>query len=461
MRKVARTISGVAPVAVITRPLNSCPYSCIYCPVETMNAPKSYTEKSPQVLRAQLANWNPFQQVQIRLKTFEMMGHPIDKIELLVMGGTFSSYPTDYQYEFIKGCYDGLNGFISDSLESAKKNNEKAKNRCVGLCIENRPDWCTEKIIDRLLGFGCTRTELGVQLLDDEIYKTTKRGHSIEDVVKGTQNLKDSCFKVGYHMMLGLPGSSPEKDIENLKLIFNDQRFRPDQLKIYPTFVVQGTELERMYSNGEYEPYDAEQIINLLIKIKQIVPEYTRIMKIMRDIPADYIVSSCKNSHLRDEVQRRVKELGLKCQCIRCREVGHKLLKGKQVNENKVEICRLDYDASNGKEIFLSFEDMENDILIGLLRLRIPFKPFRHEINSQTALVREIHTYGPQVPVGMKANSELQHKGYGKILLEEAERIAKEEFGMTKMIIISGVGAREYFYKFGYRIDNNYVSKQL
>ncbi len=460
MRKIARTISGVAPLTVITRPLNSCPYSCIYCPLETKNTPKSYTEKSPQVLRAQQVNWDPFQQIQVRVKAFEAMGHSTDKIELLVMGGTFSSYPPTYQYEFIKGCYDGMNGFVSPDLESAKKNNETAKNRCVGLCIENRPDWCTPKIIDRLLEFGCTRVELGVQLLDDKTYEITKRGHTIEDVVKGTQNLRDSSFKIGYHMMLGLPGSSPEKDLENFKLLFNDSRFRPDQLKIYPTFVVQGTELETLYKNGEYQPYDAEQIIELLIKIKQVIPRYTRIMKIMRDIPAEYIASSCKNSHLRDEVHKRMKEAGLKCQCIRCREAGHSLLKGKKINENRVELCRLDYEASNGKEIFLSLEDMENDILISLLRLRIPFKPFRPEINERTALIREIHTYGPAVPIGAKPDFELQHKGYGKMLLNEAERIAKE-LGMEKIVIISGVGAKPYFYKLEYKEDGSFVSKTL
>lgn len=403
-----------------------------------------------------MANWNPFQQIQIRLKTFQMMGHSTDKVELLVMGGTFANYPRDYQYEFIKGCYDGLNGFVSDSLESAKKNNENAKNRCVGLCIENRPDLCAENEINKFLEFGCTRLELGVQMLDDKIYEITKRGHKIEDVVNATQRLRDSCFKVGYHMMLGLPGSSPEKDFENLKLVFNDQRFRPDQIKIYPTFVIQGTELEKMYRNGEYQPYSKEQIIDLIIKIKQIIPKYVRIMKIMRDIPADFIVSSCKNSHLRNEVQERMKELNLKCNCIRCREAGRATRK-----PEKIELCRIDYEASEGKEIFLSFEDKENNVLIALLRLRIPHNPFREEINENTALVRELHTYGSQVPIGENSKEEWQHKGYGKLLLEEAERIAKEEFGMKKMIIISGIGVRQYFYKFGYRIDNNYVSKQI
>jgi len=460
MRKQTRTISGVAPVTVITRPLNSCTYSCIYCPVETNKAPKSYTEKSPQVLRALNVGYDPFKQIQVRLKTFQTMGHSTDKVELLVMGGTFAGYPVDYQYKFIKGCYDGLNGFVNDSLENSKKFNETAKNRCVALCIENRPDWCTEKIINRFLEFGCTRVELGVQLLDDEVYRITKRGHTVEDVVKATQILRDSGFKVGYHIMLGLPGSNPEKDYESFKTLFFDNRFRPDQLKIYPTFVVKGTELEDLYKSGEYSPYNTEQIIDLVIKLKQLVPRYTRIMKIMRDIPADYIISSCKNSHLRNEIQQKMKEMNLECKCIRCREVGRALRKGKEINPDKIELCRIDYDASNGKEIFLSYEDVENDILIGMLRLRFPSKPFREEITNETALIREIHTYGQELPLGYKPKIEWQHRGYGKLLIEEAEKIAKEN-GFDKIIVMAGVGVREYFYKLGYRLDRDYVSKQL
>ncbi|HLC51037.1 MAG TPA: tRNA uridine(34) 5-carboxymethylaminomethyl modification radical SAM/GNAT enzyme Elp3 [archaeon] len=461
IRKFNRTISGVAPVTVITRPQDSCRYGCIYCPVETKNAPKSYTDKSPQVLRALHAGYDPAKQIEIRLKTFEMMGHSTDKVELLVMGGTFAGYPQDYQNEFIKGCYDGLNGFPAPSLEEAKKINETAKNRMVAMCIENRPDLCTEKVVSKLLDFGATRIELGVQNLDDDIYRITKRGHTVEDVTRGVQNLRDAGFKVGFHMMLGLPGSTPARDLDNFKALFADPRFKPDQLKIYPTFVVEGTELEKLYKRGEYHPYDKETMIELMIKIKQLIPRYTRVMKIMRDIPADFIVSSCKNSHLRDEIQLRMRNRNLRCDCIRCREVGHVIRKGGPFNPSKIELRRIDYDASDGKEIFLSFEDMQNSVLVGLLRLRIPGKPFRPEITPSAALIREIHVYGTEVPLGTSTN-DWQHRGYGTLLMREAERIAKEEFGKDKMVIISGVGVKRYFIeKFGYNYDGPYVSKQL
>lgn len=457
MKKVIRTISGITPLAVMLKPY-PCPHGkCIYCPSQT-NVPESYTKTSPVVLRAVDCDWDPFRQVKARLKIFSLMGHITDKIELIIMGGTFSGYPEDYQEEFIKGCFDGLNNYVSKNLEEAKKMNEIAKNRCVAMCIETRPDYCKENHINNFLKFGSTRIEIGVQALDNEIYKRINRGHNLDDVINSTKLLKNSCYKVGYHMMLGLPGSNPEKDLETFKTIFSDERFQPDNIKIYPTFVVKGTELENLYTNRNYKTYNTEEIINLLIEIKKIVPPYVRIMRVMRDIPAEHIVSDCVYSHLRSSVKSKMKELGLTCNCIRCREVGHVIHDGKEVIE-KVKLKRINYDASDGKEIFLSFES--GNILIGLLRLRIPDKSFRPEINNKTALVREIHVYGPQVPIDSEPKTEWQHRGYGKKLLEEAERIAREEFDCNKMIIISGVGVREYFYKFGYKSDGPYVSKLL
>ena len=459
MKKVVRTISGITPLAVMLKPWK-CPGNCIYCPNDS-TVPKSYTPTSPVVLRAIDCDYDPKKQVEARLKIMKLMGHITNKIELIVMGGTFSFYPLDYQRDFIKGCFDGMIGWVSKTLEKAQKMNEIFEHRCIGMCLETRPDYCKKEHVHNFLEYGGTRVEIGVQTLDDKIYELTKRGHTVQDVIDSTQLLKDSCFKVGYHMMLGLPGSDPDKDIENFKMIFSDQRFQPDHLKIYPTFVIKGTELEKMYYDKKYEPYSTEEIVEIITKIKKFVPDHVRVMRVMRDLPAQYIVSECIYSHLRDEIQKRMKESGLKCRCIRCREAGHAMRRGVEIKTEDIKMKRKDYDASNGREIFLSFEDEKNDVLVSLIRLRIPYKPFRLEIGERTGLIREIHTYGPQVPINDMPKQEWQHRGYGKLLLEEAEKIAKEEFDCHKMIIISGVGVRPYFYKFGYKLDGPFVSKEI
>ncbi len=462
VRKKVRTISGVTIVSVMTKPL-PCVGKCIYCP-SAPDTPKSYLPKSPVVLRAIRCNYDPFLQVQGRLRVLNELGHGTDKVELIVMGGTFLSAHRAYQDGFIKSCYDALNDSTSKSLEEAKKKNEKASHRCVGLCIETRPDWSKQNHINTMLDFGATRTELGVQTIDDKSYGITKRGHTIKDVIEATKLLKDSCFKVHYHAMVNLPGSTISSDLKNFKKIFDDEAFRPDGIKIYPCLVIRGTELEEMTRRGEHKPYELDELIELIVRMKQLVPRYTRITRIMRDIPSEYIVSSVKQTHLRDMIHERAGEPGAKCECIRCREVGYKLLRGGKINDRAISLNRFDYDASGGKEIFLSFDDTDNDALIGLLRLRIPSNPFRPEITKSTALVREIHVYGLEKSLsgnGAQFIKSYQHKGYGKKLLEEAERIAKEEFGADKVVVISGVGAREYFRKFGYRSNGPYMTKKL
>jgi len=274
MKKLTRTISGVTPVAVMTQPLKcvmtqplKCPGQCIYCPTYVAT-PQSYTPESPAVLRARKCDYDAKKQVKLRLKILSEMGHPTDKIELIVMGGTFLAYPKEYQYQFIKQCFDALNGEESATLEEAKRLNETANHRCTGLCIETRPDWCGQKEIDRMLEFGTTRVELGVQMLDDEIYRLVRRGHKVEDVVNATTLLREYGFKVHYHWMPGLPGSTPEEDLELSLRLFSDDRFKPDGLKLYPTMVVEGTELERWYQDGRYQPYENDTMINLMVAIK-------------------------------------------------------------------------------------------------------------------------------------------------------------------------------------------------
>jgi len=435
----------------MTLPLK-CPGKCVYCP--TYQAiPQSYTPGSPAVLRAKNCNFDAKKQIKTRLGVLSEMGHPTDKVELIVMGGTFTAYPGDYQYQFIKECFDALNGEESADLEEAKRLNQTAKHRCTGLCIETRPDWCGQEEIDRMLKFGATRVELGVQTLDDEIYRLIRRGHNVEDVVKATTLLREQGFKVHYHWMPGLPGSTPEKDLELSKLLFNDPRFKPDGLKLYPTMVVQGTELERWYQENRYHPYDTKTLVDLMINIKSIVPKYVRISRVLRDIPARFITAGCKDS-LRGVIKQRMRQRGIECKCIRCREYGHRAQDGWEIGEPYM--VRMDYEASGGKEIFLSFED-EAETLFGLLRMRIQPKP---AVNS--AVIRELHVYGPEVPLSEQKEGAAQHKGLGKTLLQEAEQIAREEFKAKRMVILSGVGAREYYRTdFGYSLQGDYMVKEL
>ena len=459
MRKFARTISGVTPVAVMTLPME-CPGQCLYCPTYP-GAPQSYTPESPAVLRAKKCDYDARQQVKLRLRILSEMGHPTDKVELIVMGGTFLAYPKDYQYQFIKDCYDALNGVESPTLEEAKRLNETAKHRCTGLCIETRPDWCQQEEIDRMLEFGTTRVELGVQTLDDEVYRLVRRGHKVEDVVKATTLLREHGFKVYYHWMPGLPGSTPEEDLELSRKLFADDSFRPDGLKLYPTMVVEGTELERWYQEGRYQPYDVNTMVNLLAEIKTIVPRYVRISRVLRDIPAKFILAGCRDS-LRGMIKQRMRQEGVECKCIRCREYGHRLQDGREIGEP--HLVRIDYEASGGREVFLSFED-ENETLFGLLRMRVQTKPIpalSQELDGNLALIRELHVFGPEVPLSEQKSEAAQHKGLGKALLQEAERIAAEEFHVQQMVVLSGTGAREYYrIEFGYSSAGAYMVKQL
>ena len=459
MKKTTRTISGVTPVAVMTLPME-CPGQCIYCPTYTA-IPKSYTPESPAVLRARRNDFDAKSQIKTRLNALSDMGHPTDKIELIVMGGTFLAYPSDYQYQFIKNCYDALNGEESATLEEAKRLNEMAGHRCVGLCIETRPDWCGQEEVSRMLDFGTTRVELGVQTLDDEIYYLTKRGHKVEDVVKATSLLKNHGFKVHYHWMPGLPGSTPEEDLERTELMFSDGCFKPDGLKIYPTMVVTGTELERWYRDGRYRPYDDNTMINLMVDIKSVVPKYVRISRVVRDIPPKFIVAGLRNSP-RDVIKQRMMQQNTECRCIRCREYGHRVRDGWQIGEPR--LTRLDYEASDGREIFLSFED-DHETLLGLLRLRIqpgPIPGLAQNGKGNSAIVRELHVYGPDVSLNRRHSVAAQHKGLGKALLQEAERITRDEFQVPRMAVLSGIGAREYYRnELGYHSEDNYMVKNL
>ncbi len=460
-----------------------CPGKCVYCP-ESFGAPKSYTIESPAVLRALKCNFEPGRQVEFRLKTLADMGHAEDKVELIIMGGTFLAYPQGYQYQFVKACYDALNGFIAADLEEAKKLNEIAEHRCVGLCIETRPDWCGEEEISRMLEFGITRVEIGVQTLDDDIHCLTRRGHGVAEVISATRLLRDYGFKVYYHWMPGLPGSTPEHDLELSQRLFDDERFRPDGLKLYPTLVVAGSELENWYRDRRYRPYEDAEMIDLLVDIKTLIPKYVRVPRLMRDIPGKFIIAGCKDLALRGIIRKRMNEMGIHCKCIRCREYGHRLRDGWPIGEPW--LTRVDYETYGGREIFLSYED-ENETSFGLLRMRINKSvqktyvgetlvvsqssgggkslPCNYGLqaasNTDSALVRELHIFGPEVPLGKKREQAAQHRGLGGKLLREAERIAREEFYVGEIGVLSGVGAREYYRLRGYHLEGVYMVKGL
>ena len=399
-------------------------------------------------------HYDAYKQVRSRLEMFEGMGHPTSKIELIFIGGTFLAYPKDYQEKFVKECYDGLNGFESNDLESAKKANETASHRCVALCIETRPDWALPEHIDSALRFGATRIELGVQMPDDEIYKKIARGHTVRHVIEATRFLKDSGFKVGYHIMTGLPGSSPEKDLKLFQMVFENPDFRPDQLKIYPCQVMEGTPLAELWKKGKYSAYEEPVLIELLAKMKQIIPPYCRIMRMMRQFHPENVLAGNYKSDLREDAKAWLTSRGLKCSCIRCREVGFQ-----HAGIDKAQkIETIEYEASGGKEYFIQAVNSQG-VLFGLCRARIPLNPFRPEITKDTLLIRELHVYGKETNVSEEGFS-VQHKGLGKQLLQTAEEIALKN-SCKKIVIISGVGVREYYCKLGYELEGEYMVKKL
>ncbi len=439
-RKIVRTISGVTIVAVMTKPW-PCPQKnpCAYCPGgPPYGVPQSYTGHEPATMRGLQSDFDPYQQVRNRIEQLKAIGHLVDKVELVIMGGTFPGMPSDYQEHFVKECLDAIAEKKTRSLKKAKKLAETSKIRNVGITVETRPDWAREKHVDQMLSMGTTRVELGVQNVYNDIYELVERGHRVEDVAQATRILKDAGLKVAYHLMPGLPGSSFERDLEGFNKIFTDSQFKPDMIKIYPCLVLKGTKTYDWWRRGEYQPYTTEEAAQLILEVKKTVPPWIRIMRIQRDIPAFLIEAGVNKSNLRQLVLRRLKEEGVRCRCIRCREAGHRWLKDKvRPNPNSIEIRTAKEKASDGDDVFISAEDPANDVLVGYLRLRIPSrKAHRSEIVSETtAIVRELHVYGPLVPVGKHLAGAWQHEGYGGILLSEAERVSIEDYARKKLLL--------------------------
>jgi len=464
--KVTRTISGVTIVAAMTKPY-ACPQPepCAYCPGgPSIGTPQSYTGYEPAAMRGLQNKFNPHLQVTSRIRQLQAIGHSVDKVELIIMGGTFPASPLKYQRWFVKRCLDAMTDKKSASLAEAKKNAETSKTRNVGITVETRPDWAKEKHVNRMLDMGVTRVEMGVQNPDDAIYRLVGRKHTVDDVTEATRIMKDAGLKIVYHLMPGLPGSSPQKDLEAFKRIFADSVFKPDMIKIYPCLVLKNTKIYRTYARGKYEPYSTEQAANLTVEVKKTVPSWARIMRIQRDIPAPLIVAGVKHSNLRQLVQQKLETQNIRCRCIRCREVGHRTqIANLRLDPGRVKILTTSYPASEGMEIFISTEEPENDVLIGYLRLRIPSeKASRPEIKAAPcSVVRELHVYGSLVPVGMHMSRAWQHKGYGEALLAEAERITREDYNLKKILVISALGTKQYYRRFGYDYDGVYMSKSL
>lgn len=462
--KKVRSISGVNIVAVMTAPYK-CPHGkCAYCPSEP-GVPESYTGHEPSSMRGLQYDFDPYLQVLNRIRQLKEIGHLVSKVELIIQGGTFPATPVSYQKSFIKGCLEAIIGEKTESLEEAKKKAEESNIRNVGLTIETRPDWCKQNHIDLMLELGATRVELGVQTLYDDVYKLVERGHTVQDVIDAFRAAKDSGLKIVAHMMPGLPGCDFKRDLKAFQILFEDSNFKPDMLKIYPCLVLRNTKLYEWWKEGKYKPYSTEEALDLIAKIKaNIIPKWVRIMRIQRDIPANLIVAGVKKGNLRELVQEKLKQQGLKCNCIRCREIGHKILKEnvKPKFEN-FKINVEEYEASEGIEIFISIDEPNTDALIGYLRLRIPSKKAeRPEITSETtSIVRELKICGPVVPLGEHFEEAYQHKGLGAELLSEAEKISLEKFDCTKILVLSGLGVKPYYKRLGYYPEGPYMAKKL
>jgi elongator complex protein 3 len=444
-----RTLSGVAPVAVLTKSIG-CPGQCVFCPTEK-NIPKSYLSSEPAVLRAMRAKFDPYKQVRTRLTALQACGHSVEKIELIIMGGTFSAHTKNYQNWFIRHCLIALNSHhlneeltldsqISENLEgltleNLKKINENVLHRLVGLTLETRPDFLSEKEIQSFLRLGCTRVEIGLQSIYDEILKKVKRGHDVATTIRAIKLLKKAGLKVGLHVMPNLPGATPESDLKMFQEIFTNPNFCPDQLKIYPTVLTRGTELEKMWREKKWQPYSDETLTDLLIKVKKIVPKWVRLSRVIRDIPANEILAGSKITNLRQILQKQ----NAKCKCIRCREIREE-----KFSADQVCLTQQEYFVNGGKEIFLSFNVLKLDKLVALLRLFLPK-------NSNVAFVRELHSYGVALPIAMRGESG-QHRGFGKKLIQVAEKITVEA-GFEKLKIMAGVGVRDYYRKLEYCLD--------
>jgi len=463
-KKPMRTISGVAIVAVMTSP-EECPHGrCLPCPGGPgKNTPQSYTGFEPAAMRAILNDFDPYLQARTRLDQLKAIGHSINKIDFIVMGGTFTSRSPFYQEWFVKRCFDALNNKGSSSLSEAKEFNENAKSRCIGFTVETRPDWFRLRHADIVLDFGVTRVELGIQTVFDDVLFAMKRGHTVSDSISATRIAKNCGLKVCYHIMPGLPGSDEEHDLEAFQTIFEDSDFKPDMIKIYPTLTIKDTELFNLWKTKKYMPLTTERASKLVARMKSLVPEWVRIQRIQRDIPAQYIDAGVTKSNLRQLVNDEMKKQNISCNCIRCREIGHKsLTKNIEFDEEDIVLNNSYYPASESEEVFISLVEQKNESLIGFLRLRDINYSHRVELLEKPCMIiRELKVLGRELSLGQRSKKDMQHKGYGKELISEAERICVEEFDKKTLFVLSGVGVKPYYRQLGFKDNGVYLNKSL
>ncbi len=456
-----RSGSGIIVVTAFSSPF-SCPHgTCVFCPGgPSSGTPQSYMPDSPGMRTALAVNFDPCEQVRRSLAKYSENGHETSKVEAIIEGGTFIAVARDYQEPFVKGVYDGLNGMRSSTLQEAQLANESAASRCVGLTLESKPDWCRPQDIDLMLSYGITRLEIGVQSLRDATLKRSNRGHNVEDSETAFQVARDAGLKVTAHMMPGLPGAAPKDDLEDLRRLFEDELFRPDMTKLYPTLVVGGTSLDRQFRSGLYRPYELETVVELLSEMKRFVPRWHRIMRIQREIPAAEIESGVKNGNLRELVLARAREKGFSCQCIRCREVALDNPSGLG-EDDELNLTTETYRASGGTEVFASYEYRRSGRIAAFARLRVPSERAHREEAKDSGIIRELRVYGRLVGFGARQDNAWQHKGLGSSLMVEMEKEARERFGLTRMLVTSAVGTRNYYRRLGYERLGPYMAKRL
>ncbi len=454
--KPVRTQSGIAAVAVLTRPAG-CPGRCIFCP-DDASMPKSYLAREPGAQRALRHTFDPYQQTRSRLTALHNTGHPTDKVELLILGGTWGAYPHAYGEWFIQRCLDALNGCDSASLHEAQRLNPQAPSRCVGLTIETRPDWVTPDEIIRLRRLGVTRVQLGVQSLDDRILALNGRGHDVEATRRACRLLRAAGFKLHLHWMPNLYGATPQSDREDFARLWADRDIRPDDLKIYPTALLAGTGLYDLWQQGAYQPYAEAALVELLADCKAQTPPYCRLTRVIRDIPADYILEGSRASNLRETVQQHLAATGRHCRCIRCREVRDSSLQAAK----SVELRVSSYETGAGQEHFLAMETNAGR-LAGFLRLLLPWNDPAIERPAELegcAVIRELHVYGPALGIGATGDGEAQHRGLGGRLLAAAEEIARSA-GWRRLAVISALGTETYYQRHGFSLGELYMHKTL
>ncbi|KAI8825084.1 uncharacterized protein EV422DRAFT_244821 [Fimicolochytrium jonesii] len=447
--KPVRTASGIAVVAVMCKP-HRCPHIamtgniCVYCPggpdSDFEYSTQSYTGYEPTSMRAIRARYNPYEQARGRVDQLKQLGHSVDKVEYIIMGGTFMSLAEEYRNWFIANLHDALTGYTSNDVDEAVRFSEQSETKCIGITIETRPDYCLKPHLSQMLRYGCTRLEIGVQSVYEDVARDTNRGHTVKAVCESFQLGKDAGYKIVAHMMPDLPNVGMERDMDQFKEYFENPAFRSDGLKLYPTLVIRGTGLYELWRTGRYKNYTPEALVDLIARILALVPPWTRVYRVQRDIPMPLVTSGVEHGNLRELALNRMKDLGTECRDVRTREVGIQDIHNK-VQPDQVELIRRDYVANGGWETFLSYEDPRQDILIGLLRLRKCSEAvFRPELKDpgQCSIVRELHVYGSVVPIHNRDPTKFQHQGFGTLLMEEAERIAREEHGSVKLAVISG-----------------------